>query len=97
MAPDNLVAIRQGLEGVTTPPYGTAADIFAGLAVKSAGKTGTPQSVDPAVATDAWYIGYAPTENPEIVVAVIVEGKGYGSRFAAPLARKVIEAWLTTR
>lgn len=97
VAADNLAAIRQGLEGVTTPPYGTAADIFAGLAVKSAGKTGTPQSVDPAVATDAWYMGYAPTENPEIVVAVIVEGKGYGSRFAAPMARKVIEAWLAAR
>jgi penicillin-binding protein 2 len=94
VAADNLAAIRQGLEGVTSPPYGTAADIFAGLSIRVAGKTGTPQTNDPAMATDAWFACYAPAANPEVVVTVIVEGKGFGSRFAAPLARKVIEAWM---
>ena len=42
----------------------------------------------------ALYIGYAPAENPTIAVAVMVEGGGYGASTAAPIARKVFDAWL---
>jgi penicillin-binding protein 2 len=42
----------------------------------------------------ALFIGYAPAENPDIAVAVMVEGGGYGGSTAAPIARKIFDAWL---
>jgi hypothetical protein len=40
--------------------------------------------------TDSWYISIAPLENPQIAIAVVVEGGGYGSRVAAPIAANVV-------
>jgi penicillin-binding protein 2 len=42
----------------------------------------------------ALFIGFAPAENPTIALAVVVEGGGYGSSTAAPIARKIFDAWL---
>src|SRR3546814_19966379 len=72
-----------------------------------AGKTGTAQRVSRKgnVSTNphllplhlrhqAWFIGYAPAQDPEIAVAVMVEHGGYGGPTAAPIARKLFDAWL---
>ena len=65
--------------------------------VTVAGKTGTAQTV-PGAAPHAWFIAFAPAENPQIAVAVIVENGGsYGSEatggaVAAPIAKQIIEA-----
>ena len=40
--------------------------------------------------TDSWYISIAPLENPQLAIAVVVEGGGYGARTAAPIAANVI-------
>jgi len=62
--------------------------------VDVAGKTGTAEN-DGAENT-LWFTGFAPAEDPEIAVAVVVEnGKGFGNSVAAPIARKVIEAVLS--
>jgi penicillin-binding protein 2 len=72
-----------------------------------AGKTGTAQVVrlkrgpksekeeeTPYKHRDhAWFVGYAPYENPEIAVAVIVEHGGHGGSAAAPIVRKIIETY----
>jgi penicillin-binding protein 2 len=42
----------------------------------------------------AWFIGYAPAADPRIAVAVMVEHGGYGGSTAAPIARKLFDAWL---
>jgi penicillin-binding protein 2 len=42
----------------------------------------------------AWFIAYAPVENPKIAVAVLVEHGGHGGSAAAPIARRVIEEYL---
>ena len=42
----------------------------------------------------SWFIAFAPVENPRIALAVIVENGGYGSTAAAPVARKVLDAYL---
>jgi penicillin-binding protein 2 len=62
-----------------------------------AGKTGSPQieETDPGTGnlrTHAWFIGFAPFENPEIAIAVYVQG-GTGGETAAPVARAMFEAW----
>lgn len=60
---------------------------------KIAGKTGTAQN--PHGKDHALFIGFAPYENPKIAIAVVVENVGYGGTHAAPIAKKVIEAYLT--
>ncbi|NBC03996.1 MAG: penicillin-binding protein 2, partial [Bacteroidetes bacterium] len=58
-----------------------------------AGKTGTAQN--PYGEDHGWFIAYAPMDNPQIAVAVLVENAGYGSISAAPIASLVIEKYLT--
>ena len=106
--PSNVKVIQEGME-MTTGGSGTAARVFRGAPYRSAGKTGTAQVVNRgATAVDprslplwkrprALYIGYAPAEAPTIAVAVAVEGGGFGADTAAPIVRKVFEAWLLGR
>lgn len=56
------------------------------------GKTGTAQN--PHGQDHAWFIGYAPAENPQIAVAVLVENVGFGGTHAAPIAKRMIEEYL---
>jgi penicillin-binding protein 2 len=60
--------------------------------VKIAGKTGTAQN--PHGKDHALFIGYAPADNPQIAVAVVIENVGFGATWAAPIAKKMIEAYL---
>ncbi|USN52005.1 MAG: penicillin-binding protein 2 [Candidatus Nomurabacteria bacterium] len=66
------------------------------MSVDVAGKTGTAQW-----ATDkpnhAWFTSFAPYENPEIVVTVLLEEGGEGSSVAVPVAQKVLQAWWDMR
>jgi len=70
---------------------GTAAGIKS-KDIVIAGKTGTAQN--PHGKDHAWFIGFAPYDNPKIVVAVLVENVGFGATYAAPIAKKMIEAYL---
>lgn len=58
------------------------------------GKTGSAQVSDTSNATHSWFVGYAEDENgKEIAIAVIVEKKGNGSKFAVPITKKVFDAY----
>jgi penicillin-binding protein 2 len=61
--------------------------------VPTAGKTGTAQN--PRGRDHGWFVGYAPYDNPEIVVAVIIENGGFGSVSAAPIASLLIEQYVS--
>ncbi len=66
-----------------------------GAALKSvqvAGKTGTAEVAD--AESHAWFAAFAPAEDPQVVVVVLVENAGTGGSVAAPIARKVIAAAL---
>ena len=87
--------IRQGLCDVTRAG-GTADFVFRNSPLQSigvCGKTGTAQSGGPETPSHAWFASYAPRDNPEIVVVVMVETSGQGSEIAAPIARQVLEAY----
>lgn len=56
------------------------------------GKTGTAQN--PHGKDHAFFIGFAPSENPKIAVAVVVENVGFGGTHAAPIAKKMMDAYL---
>ena len=62
------------------------------LGIEVAGKTGTAD-YDSAGNAHAWFTGFAPYDNPEIVVCIILEGAGSGSRHAVPAAKKIFEAY----
>ncbi|MFZ5607137.1 MAG: penicillin-binding protein 2 [Pseudomonadota bacterium] len=102
----HLQVVREGMIGTVHGP-GTATNIRPGLTYLIAGKTGTAQVVsrrgDAAVNPKslplnlrhrALFIAYAPADAPRIAIAVAVEGGGYGADTAAPIARKVFDAWL---
>jgi penicillin-binding protein 2 len=85
--------MRHALSGVVSEGTGAAARI-PGIPV--AGKTGTAQSVansDHRKGQDhAWFASFAPADDPQVVVVVLVEGGGKGGQVAAPIARQVYQA-----
>lgn len=95
---NTLALIRHGMEGVVNAPGGTARHLSA-FNLKIAGKTGTAQTVGYESKVQkgdhAWFVGYAPYDDPKIVVAAIVEHAGHGGTTAAPIVGQVISAYLT--
>ena len=66
------------------------------MSVTVAGKTGTAK-YDINKPEHAWFVGFAPVDNPEIAISVIVESVGSGSTYAVPIAKKIIEAYYSTK
>ncbi|MBI1196090.1 MAG: penicillin-binding protein 2 [Gammaproteobacteria bacterium] len=100
---DILDAMREVVTGI----HGTAHVIYQNEAFPIAGKTGTAQvftvkqdekydakELRKRLLDHALFIAFAPVDKPRIAVAVIVENGGHGSSVAAPIARKVIDAYL---
>jgi penicillin-binding protein 2 len=86
-----LNILKEAMIGVVNDPDGTG--ILAKLPdIQVAGKTGTAQN--PHGEDHAWFVGYAPASDPQIVVVVLVENVGHGGTFAAPVAKKIIERYL---
>ena len=88
-----MAGIRAALAGVVSHGTATASRI---QGIVLAGKTGTAQSgktVGAAELNHAWFVGYAPADAPKIVVAVMIEFGGHGTR-AAHIASKIIEHYL---
>ena len=100
--PQNVAIVRKALVGVTLE--GTSAKVFAGAGYLSGGKTGTAQAVtigqkdkyngaklNEHQRDHAVYMAFAPADNPQIALAVIVENAGWGAGVAAPIARRVFD------
>jgi len=87
--------VQLGMYDVVNTPGGTARAARMD-SIKVAGKTGTAQA--PGKKKDhAWFVCYAPFENPKIALCVLVENSGYGGTFSAPLARKLVRFYLTRK
>ena len=102
---ENVEFVKRAMAGVNKE--GTGARAFAGAQYTSGGKTGTAQVVglrqgekydEKKVAErfrdHALFIAFAPLESPKIALAVIVENSGFGARYAAPIARTVLDYYL---
>ncbi len=93
ITPEQLRQLQDALAGVLS--RGTAAaSQLQGIAI--AGKTGTAQNAQDQVRDHSWFVGYAPAEDPKIVVALLLEFGGSGSR-AARMASRVFEFYLKQR
>ena len=84
--------IKDGMIGVVQRGTGTLAKV-SGITI--AGKTGTAQN--PHGKDHAWFIAFAPVENPKIAMAVLVENAGFGGSISAPIARELIKYYLQGR
>ncbi len=87
---DTLAALRRGCEAVVEP--GGTAHSIASDQYRIAGKTGTAEN--PSGPPHAWFAGYAPADDPALVVVVIVERGGHGATSAAPIARHLFDTAL---
>lgn len=88
MEPQNLLAIQRGMNLVTAE--GTARSVFGNYPIQVAGKTGSVQVGDRP--NNGVFVLYAPYEDPQIAVVLVVEKGGAGS-IIAPLARDIVDAW----
>lgn len=66
---------------------------LSGLSYTAAGKTGSAEYNDVKEDSHAWFTGFAPVEQPEICVTIIVEGAGSGGDYAVPIARRIFDAY----
>jgi len=102
--PEHIAFVKNALVGVNKE--GTSAAAFVGAKYTSGGKTGTAQvyslkgekytahKIDERLRDHAWFVAYAPAEQPKIALAVLVENGGFGAQAAAPIARKVLDYFL---
>jgi penicillin-binding protein 2 len=102
---DTLNRVRNALADVVSGPGGTGGAARSPL-IKVAGKTGTAQVIEMKAAylkseqlsyfnrDHAWFVAYAPVENPQVSIAVLVEHGGHGGEAAAPMAKKVFEKFI---
>lgn len=85
---ENVEVVRQGMRRVVTS--GTARSL-GNLPFSVAGKTGTAQN--PHGEPHAWFVSFAPYEDPQIATVVLVENGGEGSSSAVPVTREILEYW----
>ena len=103
---EHVAFIHRAMYGVTQE--GTSARSFVGAPYKSGGKTGTAQVIeikanekynaarlDERHRDHALYTAFAPLDAPRIAIALVVENAGFGAGAAAPIARRVIDYWLS--
>lgn len=93
VSPENLTAMQNSLWAVTVDPGGTGYWAFGGSRLPIAGKTGTAQTSGDVTLPHAWFAGYAPADNPQVALAVVVENAGEGADFAAPIFRRIMEEY----
>jgi penicillin-binding protein 2 len=104
--PTDVAVIRDAMGGV--PKEGTSRAAFMGATYASGGKTGTAQAIglkagekysqikaDERKRDHSLYVAFAPLDQPQVALAVIVENAGFGSTSAAPIARRVFDYLLT--
>jgi penicillin-binding protein 2 len=85
--PQNITIVREGMRQTVTS--GTA-KILSSVAVPVAGKTGTAE-VNAGGDTQAWFTCFAPYDNPQIAVTVLLEKGGEGSEYAVPVAKRILD------
>jgi penicillin-binding protein 2 len=105
--PEHMELVTRSLFGVVNAQSGTAYDARIERGVTVSGKTGTAEiapgrprtDIDPDRAwyfnrSHAWFAGYAPAEDPQVAIVIIVEHGGAGGRAAAPIAMQVLQEYL---
>lgn len=85
---EHIATIRRALTRVVERGTGQAAQV---REITIAGKTGTAQN--PPRPDHAWFVGFAPADNPSVVFSALVENAGHGGAVAAPIVARLVESW----
>lgn len=86
---ENLKTVLEGMQSVTEEG-GTAYSVFRDFPIQVGGKTGSAEAGNDK--TNAWFVGFAPYENPEIAVVVLVENGAHGY-YSAEVTKEIMEAY----
>jgi penicillin-binding protein 2 len=105
--PEQWDVVYDGMVGAVSPGGTAYPFLVKPIRYKFAGKTGTAQVftikqtentrakiTDERKRDHAWFIAFAPADDPKIAIAVLVENGGFGGAAAAPIAEKVLDAYL---
>ncbi len=90
MSEEEAAALNGLMQEVVTSGTGTK---LSGLSYTAAGKTGSAEYNSDKSQSHAWFTGFAPAENPEVCVTVIIEGAGSGGDFAVPIAKRIFNEY----
>ena len=90
MTEEEAAILREMMTAVVES--GTATKL-SGRGYTAAGKTGSAEYNDVKGDSHAWFTGFAPAEEPEVCVTVIVEGAGSGGDYAVPMARRLFDGY----
>jgi len=93
---DDMELVKRGMWKVVNESGGTAGRARAETFAVS-GKTGTAQTGKPSEPTDAWFISFAPYEEPEVAVCIYVHNGDSGGRAAAPIAGHIIKRYMAMK
>ncbi len=102
--PAALQAVREGLWTGTHSTEGTSSGVFGTYPISIAGKTGTAEKVVNLpgypighLEDQAWWCGYGPSDDAQLVVCAVIENGGHGSSAAAPAALRVFEKYFNQK
>lgn len=90
MSADEAAVLNELMQEVVISGTGTK---LAGLSYTAAGKTGSAEYNSVKTDSHAWFTGFAPAENPEICVTIIIEGAGSGGDYAVPIAKRIFNEY----
>ena len=90
MTPEEASALSSLMTEVVTK--GTASRLN-GLSYTAAGKTGSAEYGTVKGDSHAWFTGFAPAEDPQVCVTIIIEGAGAGGDYAVPIAKRIFDAY----
>lgn len=90
MSEEEASALTSLMQEVVTSGTGTK---LSGLSYTAAGKTGSAEYNSVKTDSHAWFTGFAPAEEPEVCVTIIIEGAGSGGDYAVPIARRIFDEY----
>lgn len=90
MSAEEAGVMKELMEEVVKSGTGTK---LLGASYTAAGKTGSAEYNSVKTDSHAWFTGFAPVENPELCVTIIIEGAGSGGDYAVPIARRIFDAY----
>jgi peptidoglycan glycosyltransferase len=90
MSEGEAIVLQGLMESVVKTGTATRLD---GLSYTAAGKTGSAEYGNIKGESHAWFTGYAPAENPEICITIIIEGAGTGGDYAVPIAKRIFDRY----
>lgn len=90
MSEEEAAALNDLMQEVVTSGTGTK---LSGLPYTAAGKTGSAEYSSVKTDSHAWFTGFAPAEDPEVCVTIIIEGAGSGGDYAVPIAKRIFNEY----